>query len=207
MRVLHQIVTKLFFPRSGRHDLLSDRDVCVMFHIITQTPLNLPALMIEAMRETLNRSKAHLPFGMALTRVFRRFGVSCEGEASTKLSHVDTFNQHTLHRMGFTKTDGGWIKRSEERAEERAGERTEDRAEDRTEDRAEEEGPSSPVHDFRAASPNIQFIPDTEAGPSEFTRMPTPVYQPESRAPVGTRSRVSGLDLETFSRSYSGRLK
>ena len=24
---------------------------------------------------------------------------------------------------------------------------------------------------------------------------------------VGTRSRVSGLDLETFSRSYSGRLK
>ena len=179
MRVLHQIVTKLFFPRSGRHDLLSGRDVCVMFHIITQTPLNLPALMIEAMRETLNRSKAHLPYGMALTRVFRRFGVSCEGETPTKLSHVDTFNQHSLLRMGITKTIGGWIKGSEERAEERA----ETRAEDRTEGRVEEEGPSSPVHDFRAASPDTQFIPDTEAGPSEFTRMPTPVYQPESRAP------------------------
>ena len=35
IRVLHQIVTKLFFPRSGRHDLLSGRDVCVMFHVIT----------------------------------------------------------------------------------------------------------------------------------------------------------------------------
>ena len=46
-------------------------------------------------------------------------------------------------------------------AEKRAEERTEDRTEDRVEDRAEEEGPSSPIHDFRAASPNIQFIPDT----------------------------------------------
>ena len=148
--------------------------------IITQTPLNLPALMIEAMRETLNRSKAHLPFGMALTRVFRRFGVSCEGEAPTKLSHVDTFNLHTLHRMGFTKTGGGWIRGTDERAEERA----EDTSGDRTEVRAEEEeGPSSPIHDFRAASPDIQFFPDPEAGPSEFTRMPTPVHQPVSRAP------------------------
>ena len=42
MRVLHQIVTKLFFPRSGRHDLLSGRDVCVIFHIITQPPLKPP---------------------------------------------------------------------------------------------------------------------------------------------------------------------
>ena len=158
MRILHQMVTKLFFPRSGRHDLLSSRDVCIMFHVITQTPLNLPALMIEAMRETLNRSKAHLPYGMALTRVFRRFGVSCEGEAPTKLSHVDTFNQHSLHRMGITKTVGGWIKGSEERTDDRA----ETRAEDRTEGRVEEESPSSPVHDFRAASPDTQFIPDTE---------------------------------------------
>ena len=47
MRILHQMVTKLFFPRSGRHDLLFSRDVCIMFHVITQTPLNLPALMIE----------------------------------------------------------------------------------------------------------------------------------------------------------------
>ena len=75
--------------------------------MITQTPLNLPVLMFEAMRETLNRSKAHLPFGMALTLVFRRFGVSFEGEAVARLSHSDTINQHTLHRMGFTRIDGG----------------------------------------------------------------------------------------------------
>ena len=76
MRLLHHLITKLFVPRSGRHDLLSGRDICIMYHVITQTPLNLPALIFEAMREILNRSKAHLSFCMALTLVFRRFGVS-----------------------------------------------------------------------------------------------------------------------------------
>ena len=128
--------------------------------------------MIEAMREILNRSKVHLPFGMALTLVFRRFGVSFEGEAVARLSHSDTINQHTLHRMGFTKTDGGWTKGVEERAE------------DRGEDRAEEEGPPSPLRDLRAASPDIQFVSDHEAGPSESTRRHTPVRQPDSRAPL-----------------------
>ena len=30
MRLLHHMVTKLFVPRSGRHDLLSNRDICIM---------------------------------------------------------------------------------------------------------------------------------------------------------------------------------
>ena len=153
MRLLHHIVTKLFVPKSGRHDLLSGRDICIIYHVITQTPLNLPALMFEAMRETLNRSKAHLPYSIALTLVFRRFEVCFEGEAVIRLSYSDTINHHTLHRMGFSKTDGGWSKGVEERAEERV----------------EEEGLSSPPHDHRA-SPDIQFVSDHEAGPSESVR-------------------------------------
>ena len=107
MRLLHHMVTKLFIPRSGRHNLLSGKDICIMYHVITETPLNLPALMFMAMRETLNRSKAHLPYGMTLTLVFRRFGVCFEGEVVTRLSYSDTINRHTLHCMGFSKIDGG----------------------------------------------------------------------------------------------------
>ena len=109
------------------------------------TPLNLPALMFEAMRETLNRSKAHLPFGIALTLVFRRFGVSFEEEVVARLSHSDTINRHTLHHIGFSKTHGGWKKGVEESAK----------------DIAEEEGPFSPLRDHRA-SPDIQFISNHE---------------------------------------------
>ena len=129
-------------------------------HVITETPLNLPTLMFKAMRETLNRSKAHLPYGMALILIFRRFKVCFEGEAVTKLSHSDTINHHTLHHMGFSKTDDGWSKGIEERAE--------------------EEGPSSPLHDHRA-SPDIQFISDHEVGPSESVRRHVSISQFGSR--------------------------
>ena len=160
MRLLHHLVTKLFVPKSGRHDLLSGRNICIMYHVITQTSLNLPALMFEAMREILNRSKAHLPFGMALTLVFRRFGVSFKEEAVARISHSDTINCHTLHSMSFSKTDGGWSKDVEERAE--------------------EEGPSSPPRDHRA-SPDIQFVSDHEVGPSESVRRDASIPQSGSR--------------------------
>ena len=107
-----------------------------------------------------------MPFGMALTLIFRRFRVSFEGEAVARLSHSDTINRHTLHRMGFSKTDDGWTKGVEERAE----------------DRAEEEGPSLPLYDHRAVSPNIQFVSDQEAEPSESARRHISVQQSDSRS-------------------------
>ena len=58
-----------------------------------------------------------------------------------------------MHRMGFSKIDGGWTKGVKERAK----------------DRAKEEGPSSPLRDHRA-SLDIQFISDHEVGPSESVR-------------------------------------
>ena len=38
MRLLYHLVTKLFVPRSGRHDLLSGRDICIIYHVIIETP-------------------------------------------------------------------------------------------------------------------------------------------------------------------------
>ena len=35
MRLLHHMITKLFIPRSDKHDLLSGRDICIMYHVIT----------------------------------------------------------------------------------------------------------------------------------------------------------------------------
>ena len=66
--------------------------------------------MIDAMREALNRSKAPLPYGMALTVIFRKFGLSFDGEDVCRLSNTDTYNDHSLRRMGFIKVDGRWTK-------------------------------------------------------------------------------------------------
>ena len=34
IRLLHHMVTKLFVSRSDRHDLLSGRDICIIYHVI-----------------------------------------------------------------------------------------------------------------------------------------------------------------------------
>ena len=104
-----------------------------------------------------------MPFGMALTLVFRRFEVCFEGETVTRLLYSDTINRYTLHRMDFLKTDGGWSKGVEERVEERA----------------EEEEPSSPPRDHRA-SLDIQFMSDHEAGPLESVRRDASVPHQEA---------------------------
>ena len=111
------------------------RDICLMHHIVSETPLNLPFLMMDAMREALNRSKAPLPYGMALTIIFRESGVSFKEEVVCRLSYTDTYNNHSLRRMGFVRVDGRWVKGRAAAVEEE---------DDEEEEHAEGEGPSSP---------------------------------------------------------------
>ena len=52
-----------------------------------------------------------MPYGMFFTLVFTDFGINLNGEASKKLQHTDYYNSKSLHRMGFVKTDGRWVKK------------------------------------------------------------------------------------------------
>ena len=105
-----------------------------MHHIISETLLNLPFLMIDAMREALNKSKALLPYGMALTMIFRKSRVSFEGEVICRLSYTDTYNDHSLRCMGFVRVDGRWAKGRAATVEE-----------DEEEEHVKGEGPCSPL--------------------------------------------------------------
>ena len=68
--------------------------------------------MILQITEALNKNKACLPYGMFFTLVFTNFGISLNGEASKNLLHTDYYNSKSLHRMGFIKTNGRWIKKT-----------------------------------------------------------------------------------------------
>ena len=69
-----------------------------------------------------------------------------------KLLNTDTYNNHSLRRMGFIRMDGRWTKgRGAVVVEEE-------------EKRAEGEGPSSPPEP--RSSPDIHFISEPEADPS-----------------------------------------
>ena len=79
------MVSRIFFPKRKRYDLMIGRDICLMHHVVSETPLNLPFLMINAMRVALNRSKALLPYDIALTMIFREFGMCFEGKVVCRL--------------------------------------------------------------------------------------------------------------------------
>ena len=134
--------------------MMTDRDICLMHHIVSKSLLNLPFFMIDVMRKVLNRSKAPLPYGMALTVIFRESGMSFEGEIVCRLSNTDTYNDHSLRRMEFVRVDGRWAKGCAATAEEK----------DDEEEHAEGEGPPSPP--MPRQSPVDHPISEPKAGSS-----------------------------------------
>lgn len=108
-RLLHSIVTKIFAPRAGSFNVVTDHDVCIMYHIINETPHDFSDFMMSIMKEALRRTKAALPYGMFLRYVFEHFHVKLKGEIVVELRHSDIFNAHSLHRMD-AKRDGIWTK-------------------------------------------------------------------------------------------------
>lgn len=111
MRLLHHILGRILFSKTGRFDFISERDIVIMYYLIQGVPLNLPSLILTQMRDEVGRAKMCLPYGMTLTSVFREVGVSFEDEVTHGLIYSDTYSERSLHRMGYRKSDGRWTRR------------------------------------------------------------------------------------------------
>lgn len=105
MRLLHHIINRILFPKIGQFDYVFEQDILVMYHISEVIPLNLSGLMIRYMDELGNRKRASLPYDMVLTLLFLEHGINLEGKTSKGLLHTDTYNDRSLHRMGFIKVE------------------------------------------------------------------------------------------------------
>lgn len=75
----------------------------VMYHILKKISINLFALILIAMKDAVFKKKAALPYGMALTHVFRLVGIRLKDEASSKLGHTNIYNKCSIHGMRFNK--------------------------------------------------------------------------------------------------------
>lgn len=62
------------------------------------------------MHKAMSRLKVSPPHGMIITLAFREHGVKLEGETSRALMHIDTYNDHSLHRMGYNNVDSHWVR-------------------------------------------------------------------------------------------------
>ena len=103
MRLLHNIVAHIIFSKTGWHGWVAKRELAVMFHLIQGTPMNLPSMMLQHIKDMANRSKACLPNGMVFTLIFMDSQVILEGEDFKRLVHTNHFNIKSLHRMKIHK--------------------------------------------------------------------------------------------------------
>ena len=71
MRVLRHIVEQIISSKTGHFNLVPDRMIDIMDCIIRGQQLNLPLLIFRQMRDGVGGARACLPYGMALTSIFR----------------------------------------------------------------------------------------------------------------------------------------
>lgn len=109
-RLLHSIIAKIFVPRTGSFNSITDRDISIMYDILEEEPVCLPDIIMNVMKESVGRSKAALPYGLFLTYIFEFCNIKLKGETCVALRHSDIFNAHSLHRMDYAKRNGIWTK-------------------------------------------------------------------------------------------------
>ena len=112
MRLLHNFISRIFIPRIGRFDWVSERDLTFMERVIKGEAINLSYIMISQMKETTRKANTCLPYGMVFTLLFKATNVNLEGEDSRQLHHIDTYSTKSLIRMGYHLSNGQWKKKN-----------------------------------------------------------------------------------------------
>ena len=106
MRLLHNFISRIFIPQSGRFDWVSERDLAFMEKIVSGELINLPYIMMNQMKETTRKVNTCLPYGMAFTVIFEAAHINLSGEDKREPHHTDTYTAKSLTRMGYSKING-----------------------------------------------------------------------------------------------------
>ena len=90
MRLLHNFISKIFIPRTGRFDWVSERDLAFMKRVIKREAINLLYIMISQMKETTRKANTCLSYGMVFTLLFEAAHIDLDSEDGRQLHHSDT---------------------------------------------------------------------------------------------------------------------
>lgn len=122
MRLLHVIICWIIQPRAGGFDVVSEKDLVIMYHTVHCIPFNLPKLIIKTMQDAVTKAETSLPYSMILTHIFKYFGIRFEEEQSVNLGRGSKINKIALNRMQWFKINDQWIKKSGSSAQENISE-------------------------------------------------------------------------------------
>lgn len=73
-------------PSVGTFVKVTDQDLLIMYHLWTRKKLSLPFLMVNHIMATAEtvKSTTCLPYDVAMTTIFKHYGVPLKGEGYTK---------------------------------------------------------------------------------------------------------------------------
>jgi hypothetical protein len=86
LRVLHLFICNNIAPKKGHLDAVSPLHCLILHSLVSGEYIDLNYLVLREMASVHHDSQKALPFGGILTTIFRKAGVSLQGEHSDKLS-------------------------------------------------------------------------------------------------------------------------
>lgn len=82
-KIIHNMIRHTLLPRCGTFDAITDTDLCIMYHLMTKTKLNLCFIILQYMIDScldVKQKVVELSYGMHMTPIFKVAQVSLQGE-------------------------------------------------------------------------------------------------------------------------------
>jgi len=117
-RIIHHVLGLCLLPKSGGRDQLTELEIYLVWAIWTNRPLDWANIIFANLGQGLKRKDANLPYGIALTSLFRFFDVNLALERDIyRLTTTDFYSSRNIALMGYTfdENNDRWIKKGADR--------------------------------------------------------------------------------------------
>ncbi|AES63476.1 hypothetical protein MTR_2g009130 [Medicago truncatula] len=103
-QILANMCHNSFLPKSGTFNHISHNDILLIYHMFTGKQINLPFIILKNMMMAVNSTikTGTVPYGMALSKIFRLLEIPLHDEISS--FKISTFGPKNVHQMK-TKPD------------------------------------------------------------------------------------------------------
>lgn len=111
-RIIHHIVSYNLMPRAGSRSYVGYMDIFLIWCVLNGKRLDLAFIILYHMRDCAKKSTGCLPYGNALTEIFKIFDVNMDNETDAyNAKSSDIYDEATLKRMKFLQNaNGEWTR-------------------------------------------------------------------------------------------------
>ena len=108
-RIIHHIICQSILPKTGARDHVSYLECFLIWCILHGKKVDLPTLIMNQMLVCRDRRGGTLPYGMALTTVFRHYDLLrlADDDDRREVGRFDRYDESTIKAMGFVITPEG----------------------------------------------------------------------------------------------------